>query len=40
VNYQDANPRLFLPVRITRRKNIERAIRTVAAMRQQMPKIA
>lgn len=32
-----ANPRLLLPVRITRRKNIELAVRTVAALRQTMP---
>ncbi len=36
-NYLQACPRLLLPVRITRRKNIELAIRTVAAMRQHMP---
>lgn len=35
--YQNAAPRLFLPVRITRRKNIELAVRTVAAMRQTEP---
>jgi len=33
-----ADPRLLLPVRITRRKNIEFAIRTVAAMNLVMPK--
>lgn len=36
-NYLQASPRLLLPVRITRRKNIELAIKTVAAMCQHMP---
>ena len=38
LHIQQAAPRLLLPVRITRRKNIELAIRTVAAMLPQMPK--
>jgi glycosyltransferase involved in cell wall biosynthesis len=37
LSYQEAAPRLLLPVRITRRKNIELAIRTTAALRQIMP---
>jgi glycosyltransferase involved in cell wall biosynthesis len=37
--YQQADPRLFSPVRITRRKNIELAVRTVAAMRRTKPEI-
>jgi glycosyltransferase involved in cell wall biosynthesis len=37
IQYQKADPRLFLPVRITRRKNIELAVRTVAAMCQTKP---
>jgi len=37
IQYQQADPRLFLPVRITRRKNIELAVRTVAAMCQKKP---
>lgn len=36
-NYLQSEPRLLLPVRITRRKNIELAIRTIAAMRPNMP---
>jgi glycosyltransferase involved in cell wall biosynthesis len=34
----EAEPLLLLPVRITRRKNIELAVRTMAAMRETFPK--
>lgn len=37
LSWRPANPRLLLPVRITRRKNIELAIQTIAALRQTMP---
>ncbi len=36
-SWRQASPRLLLPVRITRRKNIELAIQTIAALRQAMP---
>jgi len=36
----DAEPILLLPVRITRRKNIELAIRTLAALRRKYPEAA
>lgn len=36
----DAAPLLLLPVRVTARKNIELALRTVAAMREAMPELA
>lgn len=38
LNLLEAEPLLLLPVRITRRKNIELAVRTVAAMRETFPK--
>ncbi|HRQ39597.1 MAG TPA: glycosyltransferase [Chloroflexota bacterium] len=37
IPWRQASPRLLLPVRITRRKNIELALHTVAALRQTMP---
>jgi glycosyltransferase involved in cell wall biosynthesis len=40
LNLQQAAPLLLLPVRITRRKNIELAIRTTAALRETFPQTA
>lgn len=37
IPWRQASPRLLLPVRITRRKNIELAIQTIAALRPTLP---